>query len=53
VVADLVKITDGALKGFEGKVDEVDQDKGKLKVSVNMFGRETPVNLDFLQVKKM
>ena len=50
---DLVKITDGALKGFEGKIEEVDQDKGKLKVSVNMFGRETPVNLDFLQVKKM
>lgn len=53
VVSDLVKITDGALKGFEGKIEEVDQDKGKLKVSVNMFGRETPVNLDFLQVKKM
>lgn len=52
-VADLVKITDGALKGFEGKIEEVDQDKGKLKVSVNMFGRETPVNLDFLQVKKV
>lgn len=52
-VGDLVKITDGALKGFEGKIEEVDQDKGKLKVSVNMFGRETPVNLDFLQVKKM
>jgi transcriptional antiterminator NusG len=51
-VGDLVKITDGALKGFEGKIDEVDQDKGKIKVSVNMFGRETPVNLDFLQVKK-
>lgn len=53
LVGDLVKITDGALKGFEGKIEEVDQDKGKLKVSVNMFGRETPVNLDFLQVKKM
>jgi transcriptional antiterminator NusG len=53
VIGDLVKITDGALKGFEGKIEEVDQDKGKLKVSVNMFGRETPVNLDFLQVKKM
>jgi transcription termination/antitermination protein NusG len=52
-VNDLVKITDGALKGFEGKIEEVDQDKGKLKVLVNMFGRETPVNLDFLQVKKM
>ena len=50
---DLVKISDGALKGFEGKVEEVDQNKGKVKVLVNMFGRETPVNLDFLQVTKV
>lgn len=50
---DLVKISDGALKGFEGKVEEVDQSKGKVKVLVNMFGRETPVNLDFLQVTKV
>jgi len=50
---DLVKITDGALKGFEGKIEEVDQDRGKIKVLVNMFGRETPVNLDFLQAKKV
>jgi len=50
---DLVKITDGALKGFEGKIEEVDQDKGKVKVLVNMFGRETPVTLDFLQAKKV
>lgn len=53
VDGDLVRITDGALKGFEGKVEDVDQDRGKIKVSVNMFGRETPVNLDFLQVKKI
>lgn len=52
-VDDLVKITDGALKGFEGKIEDIDQDKGKVKVLVNMFGRETPVTLDFLQVKKM
>jgi len=52
-VGDLVKITDSALKGFEGKIEEVDQEKGKVKVLVNMFGRETPVNLDFLQVKKV
>lgn len=50
---DLVKITDGPLKGFEGEVTEIDEDKGKIKVLVNMFGRETPVNLDFLQVKKI
>ncbi len=53
MVDDLVKIVDGPLKGFEGKVAEVDEDKGKIKVSVNMFGRETPVNLDSLQVKKV
>lgn len=52
-IGDLVKITDSALKGFEGKIEEVDQEKGKVKVLVNMFGRETPVNLDFLQVKRM
>ena len=52
-VDELVKITDGALKGFEGKVQEISEDKGTVKVLVNMFGRETPVNLDFLQVKKV
>lgn len=49
---DLVHINDGPLKGFEGKVTEINTDKGKIKVSVSMFGRETPVTLDFLQVKK-
>src|SRR3990167_8254846 len=52
-VSDLVKINDGPLKGFEGKVTEIDEDKGKIKVLVSMFGRETPVSLDFLQVKKV
>jgi len=52
-IGDLVKITDGALKGFEGKIEEVDQDRGKTRVLVNMFGRETPVTLDFLQAKKI
>lgn len=50
---DLVRINDGPLKGFEGKVTDIDEDKGKVKVSVSMFGRETPVSLDFLQVKKV
>lgn len=50
---DLVRITDGALKNFEAKVIEVDRSKGKIKVSVNMFGRETPVTLDSLQIKKL
>jgi len=50
---DLVRISDGPLKGYEGKITDVDPVKGKIKVSVSMFGRETPVNLDFLQVKKI
>jgi transcriptional antiterminator NusG len=50
---DLVSITDGPFKGFDGAVDEVDEEKGKIKVMVNMFGRETPVELDSLQVKKL
>lgn len=48
-----VQITDGPFKGMEGKVTEVDGEKGKIKVLVSMFGRETPVNLDFLQIKKV
>ena len=52
-IDDLVRITDGPLKGFEGKIAEIDEDKGKIKVSVNMFGRETPANIDFLQAKKV
>jgi transcriptional antiterminator NusG len=50
---DLVKIADGPFKDFEGKVAEVDTQRGKIKVLVSMFGRETPVELDFLQVKKV
>ena len=48
-----VRITDGPFKNFEGKVSEIDESRGKIKVLVNMFGRETPVELDFLQVKKI
>ncbi len=48
-----VRIIDGPFKNMEGKVVEVDQEKGKIKVLVSMFGRETPVNLDFLQIKKI
>jgi transcriptional antiterminator NusG len=48
-----VNITDGPFKGFEGKVNEIDAERGKIKVLVSMFGRETPVELDFLQVKKI
>ncbi|PIR76312.1 MAG: transcription termination/antitermination protein NusG [Candidatus Magasanikbacteria bacterium CG10_big_fil_rev_8_21_14_0_10_42_10] len=50
---DPVRITDGPFKNFEGKVESVDEHRGKVKVLVSMFGRETPVELDALQVKKM
>ncbi len=49
----VVQITDGPFKNFEGKVSAIDVTRGKIKVLVNMFGRETPVELDFLQVKKI
>lgn len=52
-VGDRVKITDGPFKDFDGKVAEVDAEKGRLKILVTIFGRETPVELDFLQVKKL
>jgi transcriptional antiterminator NusG len=48
-----VKIVDGPFKDLEGKVSEVDDSRGKVKVLVSMFGRETPVELDFLQVSKI
>ena len=48
-----VIINDGPFKGFEGRVEEADTARGKVKVLVSMFGRETPVELDFLQVKKL
>jgi transcriptional antiterminator NusG len=51
-VSDLVKVLDGPFKDYEGKVSEVDESKGKVKVLVSIFGRETPLELDFLQVKK-
>ncbi len=52
-VNDAITIVDGPFKDLEGKVSEVDEERGKVKVLVAMFGRETPVELDFLQVKKI
>lgn len=52
-VSDAVRIVDGPFKDMEGKVSEVDEVRGKLKVLVSMFGRETPVELDPLQIKKI
>lgn len=50
---DTVIIADGPFKELEGKVGEVDEERGKVRVLVPMFGRETPVELDFLQVKRI
>ena len=52
-IGEVVNITDGPFKGFDGSINEIDAQKGKLKVLVNMFGRETPVELDSLQVKRV
>jgi transcriptional antiterminator NusG len=52
-IGEAVRIVDGPFKDFEGKVGDVDEDRGKVKVLVAMFGRETPVELDFLQVAKI
>jgi len=50
---DLVHIVDGPFKDYDGVVSEVEESKGKVKVLISIFGRETPVELDFLQVKKV
>ena len=50
---DSVKIVDGPFKDFDGKVSEIDEARGKIKVMVNIFGRDTPVELDSLQIKKL
>ncbi len=52
-VNDSVKILNGPLSGFIGTVQEINKNKGKVKVLVSMFGRETPVELEFSQVEKL
>lgn len=52
-VGDAVSVIDGPFKEMDGKVAEVDDNRGKVKVLVSMFGRETPVELDFLQIRKI
>jgi transcriptional antiterminator NusG len=52
-LGDLVHIEDGPFKGYDGAVSEIDAERGKLKVLISIFGRETPVELDFLQIKKI
>ncbi|MDR1300612.1 MAG: transcription termination/antitermination protein NusG [Candidatus Nomurabacteria bacterium] len=52
-VGEVVNVIDGPFKGFEGNIEEVDHAKGKLRVLISMFGRDTSVELDALQVKKV
>lgn len=52
-VGEVISITDGPFKGFDGSISEIDNQKGKVKVMVSMFGRDTSVELDALQVKKV
>ncbi|MBD1372381.1 transcription termination/antitermination protein NusG [Hazenella sp. IB182357] len=52
-VGESVKVQEGPFADFVGKIEEIDNDRSKLKVLVNMFGRETPVELDFGQVEKI
>ncbi|MDQ2652521.1 MAG: transcription termination/antitermination protein NusG [Chloroflexota bacterium] len=51
-VGDTVRITDGPFADFRGEIDEINQEKGKIRVLVSFFGRETPVELDFLQAER-
>ena len=52
-VGDAIKITDGPFKDSDGKVSGIDKERGKVKVLINMFGRDTPLELDSLQIKKI
>jgi transcriptional antiterminator NusG len=52
-VGDMVKVIDGPFKDCDGRVSEIDEEKGKIKVLINMFGRDTPIELDSLQAKKL
>lgn len=52
-VGEAVKIIDGPFADFLGTIDEIDEAKGRVKVLVSIFGRETPVELDFLQISKL
>lgn len=52
-IGETVKVTTGPFTNFTGTIEEMDKDKAKLKVLVNMFGRDTPVELDFTQIDKL
>lgn len=52
-IGDTIKVTSGPFENFEGLVEEINMEKRKLKVNISMFGRETPVELDFIQITKI
>ncbi|MEK7110243.1 MAG: transcription termination/antitermination protein NusG [Patescibacteria group bacterium] len=52
-IGDLVKVTDGPFKDYDGKVAEIDEEKGRVRVMVPVFGRDTAIDLDSLQVRKV
>jgi transcriptional antiterminator NusG len=51
-VGEMVKIKDGAFENFDGKIEEIDPDHGKLRLSVSIFGRSTPVEVGYWQVER-
>ena len=52
-VGELVEVIEGPFAGFQGKIEEIDLEKDKIKVSVDMFGRETNMELDYEQIEKV
>jgi transcriptional antiterminator NusG len=52
-IGEAVRVTDGPFADFLGSIENIDEEKGKVRVLVSIFGRETPVELDFLQIKKI